>query len=248
MRRVGNASREAERRIMDALQARLSARMERAMAASIAREYRAAARAVERREPWAVQGQDTGRILLAGWETTAIAFGNRMSNQLGKSRRQRIERKDIGAAFRAAFLQFATEWIATKVTQINSTTEEQIRAVILAGEDEGASVEAIAKRIRAEALPSSRLRSHVIARTETHFAAGWANEQAATESGILLQKEWVATTDARTRESHLEVDGEVVAMSGAFNVGGALLRYPGDPSGPAEEVINCRCQAIYIEP
>lgn len=233
---------------MDALQVRLSARMERAMGASIARHYRAAADAIERHEPPPpVKGEETGRILLAGWEATATTFGNRMFDQLGK-RGRRIERKAVSGAFRAAFLAFAADWIATKITQIDGTTEEHIRALVLAGEQDGASVEAIAKRIRTEAMPMSRLRAHVIARTETHAAAGWANEQAASEAEIELLKEWVATHDARTRDSHREADGTTVPMGMPFELEGWPLRYPGDPAGPPELVINCRCQAIYVEP
>ncbi len=42
-RRIGSSSREAERRIMDALQIRLGARMERAMSNTLAQDYAQAA-------------------------------------------------------------------------------------------------------------------------------------------------------------------------------------------------------------
>lgn len=248
-RRIGSANREAERRILDAMQIRLAARAERALGAELARQYRAAADAIERQEPLpAIPRDGTGRIILAAWETAATAFGNRMFDALGKRGRLRMERKDLSAGFRAAFLAFAEEWLAVKITQISETTADQIRQLVVEGEQDGASVEAIAKRIRSEAMPMSRLRAHVIARTETHFAAGWANEQAASEADITLVKEWAATADSRTRESHLEADGQTVPMGQAFDVGGYALRYPGDAAGPAEEVINCRCQALYLEP
>jgi hypothetical protein len=35
-------------------------------------------------------------------------------------------------------------------------------------------------------------------------------------------------------------------MDEPFTVGGASLMYPGDPAGPAEEVINCRCCVGFI--
>jgi len=34
-----------------------------------------------------------------------------------------------------------------------------------------------------------------------------------------------------------------VGMNEPFLVGGASLMYPGDPNGPASEIINCRCVA-----
>src|SRR5690625_2902252 len=172
-RRIGSSNREAERRIMDALQVRLSARMERAMAASIAKDYADAAAKIERYEPFTVSGERTGRILLAGWDTAAQTFGNRLLDQIGK-RHGSMERKElISGIFRAAFLAFATEWVATKVTQINRTTEDQIRDLITRGEQEGAGVDVIARTIRQNMPQMSRLRAHVIARTETHMAASW---------------------------------------------------------------------------
>ena len=247
-RRIGSSNREAERRIMDALQIRLSARMERAMTNALAQDYAQAADKIERYEPFTVSGENTGRILLAGWDTAAQTFGNRLLDQIGK-RHGSMERKEfISGVFRAAFLAFATNWVATKVTQINRTTEEQIRDLITQGEQEGAGVEEIARAIRQNMPQMSRLRSHVIARTETHMAASWANQTAAEESGIELVKEWCSSADDRTRETHIEADGQRVPLSMSFNVGGYSLMYPGDPTAPAAETVMCRCQSLMVEP
>lgn len=61
---------------------------------------------------------------------------------------------------------------------------------------------------------------------------------AARERGADVVKQWDATMDANTRESHQMVDGEIRALDEKFSNG---LMYPGDPSGSAAEVINCRC-------
>ena len=58
------------------------------------------------------------------------------------------------------------------------------------------------------------------------------------EQGVVQKKVWIATPDDRTRESHLELDGEEVDIDEEFSNG---LMYPGDPSGDPEEVWNCRC-------
>lgn len=247
-RRIGSSNREAERRIMDALQIRLGARMERAMSNALAQDYAQAADKIERYEPFTVSSESTGRILLAGWDTAAQTFGNRLLDQIGK-RHGGMERKNlISGVFRAAFLAFATDWIATKVTQINRTTEDQIRELVTRGEQEGAGVDVIARAIRQNMPQMSRLRSHVIARTETHMASAWATQTAAEESGIELVKEWCASGDARTRETHQEADGQRQPLSMAFNVGGEMLEYPGDPHGSAENIVMCRCVGLYLEP
>lgn len=54
-------------------------------------------------------------------------------------------------------------------------------------------------------------------------------------------KQWDAALDSRTRLSHAKVDGEVKELEETFSNG---LLYPGDPSGSAAEVINCRCVAL----
>lgn len=61
---------------------------------------------------------------------------------------------------------------------------------------------------------------------------------AARERGADVVKQWDATMDANTRESHQKVDGEIRELDERFSNG---LRYPGDPSGSAVEVVNCRC-------
>ena len=58
------------------------------------------------------------------------------------------------------------------------------------------------------------------------------------EQGVVQKKEWIATPDDRTRESHIAVDGEERDIDKPFSNG---LMYPGDPSGAPAEVWNCRC-------
>lgn len=58
------------------------------------------------------------------------------------------------------------------------------------------------------------------------------------EQGVIQKKVWIATPDERTRESHLEIDGEEVDIDEPFSNG---LMYPADPDGEPEEVYNCRC-------
>jgi hypothetical protein len=61
------------------------------------------------------------------------------------------------------------------------------------------------------------------------------------DNDVVCTKVWVATTGEipnRTRESHLELDGEEVLVDEPFSNG---LMCPGDPAGEPEEVWNCRC-------
>src|SRR5690606_26004073 len=56
-----------------------------------------------------------------------------------------------------------------------------------------------------------------------------------------VAKTWLTVGDSRVRPSHRALHGTTVGVDEAFDVGGASLAYPHDPSGPASETINCRC-------
>lgn len=64
-----------------------------------------------------------------------------------------------------------------------------------------------------------------------------------------VRKEWNAILDSRTRETHAELDGEVVGIDEYFNVGGYKMLYAGDKDNgaPPEEFMNCRCFIMYYE-
>ena len=60
-----------------------------------------------------------------------------------------------------------------------------------------------------------------------------------------LVKTWHAHKDERVRASHRRADGQQRNGTSRFRVGVAWLRFPGDPLGPPQEVINCRCHVTY---
>lgn len=84
-----------------------------------------------------------------------------------------------------------------------------------------------------------------IARTETTTAMNRANLDGMIKASQVLpvQKQWIATLDSKTRRSHGRLDGETVDLDKKFSNG---LMYPGDPTGRAEEVINCRCDMLEV--
>lgn len=83
-----------------------------------------------------------------------------------------------------------------------------------------------------------------IARTEGHriqVQSGMDACYKAKEKGADVVKQWDATLDGNTRESHAAVDGEIRELDEKFSNG---LMYPGDPAGGAAEVVNCRCALL----
>lgn len=83
-----------------------------------------------------------------------------------------------------------------------------------------------------------------IVRTESHRIQQQSAEDSrriAKNKGADIVRMWDATLDGRTRDSHRMVDGEIKELDEEFSNG---LMFPGDPSGSAAEVINCRCVAL----
>ena len=83
-----------------------------------------------------------------------------------------------------------------------------------------------------------------IARTEGHRIQCQSTMDAcykAKDKGAEVVKQWDSTLDAKTRESHVAVDGEWKELDEKFSNG---LMMPGDPSGGAAEVVNCRCALL----
>lgn len=52
---------------------------------------------------------------------------------------------------------------------------------------------------------------------------------------------WVTMSDSSVRETHRHANGQIANADGTFDIGGFDLRYPGEPVGPPEVWINCRC-------
>ena len=71
----------------------------------------------------------------------------------------------------------------------------------------------------------------LIGRTEIVSASNAGSLLGAKASGVPSKKIWLATQDNRTRDLHLEVDGQVVnTLDGNFQVGGEEMKYPADSS------------------
>tara|TARA_B100000900_G_scaffold409297_1_gene424969 strand:+ start:753 stop:1424 length:672 start_codon:yes stop_codon:yes gene_type:complete len=95
-------------------------------------------------------------------------------------------------------------------------------------------------------------RSALIARTETHNAASFANHSyhktIKDDLGMKMMKKWVPVNDGRTRDAHRAMASkDAIDMDEDFIVGGEPMGYAGDPRGLAKNVINCRCVIIYAD-
>ena len=143
------------------------------------------------------------------------------------------------------YQQQATNRIVGATNDLWSEINDQIVTNLVMGMD----VADLADEVEKISGFSSR-RAATIARTETLAAynnGDWAGVKALGEFGP-THKQWLATADARTRPSHMEVSGTVLEIDEPFQVGGVSMMHPHEPGSPAGEVVSCRCTLLNYWP
>lgn len=139
--------------------------------------------------------------------------------------------------------------IANRVKLITNTTKLLIRRAVTSSIAEGLGVSEAAERILGISLINPR-RAEVIARTEIGSAASYGNlasgKYAQDELGVKMAKEWVATLDTRTRDTHAYMDGVKIPIEENFNISGYMADRPHADGLPASEKVNCRCGLVFM--
>lgn len=138
------------------------------------------------------------------------------------------------------------ENVRNRMVRTPDTVFREIAKDINLGMADGEGIKDLRKRVQVFLdgnLDDWKGRAETVARTEAtgayNGASHAASEFRAELHGVELEKVWVATMDSRTRKTHFAADGQRRRMNERFKVGRANLRYPGDPAGPAGEIINC---------
>jgi SPP1 gp7 family putative phage head morphogenesis protein len=140
----------------------------------------------------------------------------------------------------------AAEFVKTRsakaLSETSATTtnlmRERLAEVTAAGGDFSAALSAIRS-----VFADRRANAVTIARTETAGAYNGATWYAWQQSGVVAEQEWLTVGDDLVREAHQQLDGQRATLGEGWNVDGVTLMYPGDPNGPPDLVINCRCVA-----
>tara|TARA_R110001599_G_scaffold210877_4_gene408257 strand:+ start:3334 stop:5538 length:2205 start_codon:yes stop_codon:yes gene_type:complete len=149
----------------------------------------------------------------------------------------------LSSAWTERVVQYVEREAVVRSKFVEDTNRKEVNRILVEGVKTGKSYEQIAKE--ANVLISDRARTMRIVRTEVHTAREFGSHEAAKMTGLEINKRWLSSFDERTRDSHVSANGQVVKLSAKFNVGGSRLDHPGDPSGSAKEVINCRCTSLH---
>lgn len=121
---------------------------------------------------------------------------------------------------------------------VNQTTKEALRDTLIEGVRAGESIKLLSGRVGSVFEDAEGYRATRIARTEVLRSSNFASWEAQVQSGVVQVKQWVATSDDRTRETHQDLNGQTRGLHEPFSVSGKTAMYPGDFGDPAEDV-NC---------
>lgn len=154
---------------------------------------------------------------------------------------------DLESPFVKQFILDRANNLAGHTTAV---TYSKVQQSMVDGVAAGEGIDDIARRVEAVFSEAKGARAELIARTEVISASNGAVHEvaAALPDDVASGKEWISATDERTRESHAAADGQIVGRNATFDVGGAALRYPGDPAADVDEVANCRCAIALVTP
>lgn len=132
-----------------------------------------------------------------------------------------------------------------KIPEDERWSAKLINSQVSQGIIQGESIPKIAKRL--ENVTDGETKACIRrARTMVTGAENAGRVQAMNNAeawGVKTKKRWMCTHDNRTRDTHLELDGETIDNDAIFWNG---CRWPGDPIGPPAEVWNCRCTLITV--
>lgn len=123
--------------------------------------------------------------------------------------------------------------------------KKAIRQEITRGIASGMTYSDIARNI-ATVTGTPLSRAKAIVRTEGHRIQEESKQDARTAAkakGAETVKQWDATLDGATRDTHRKLDGQIRPIDEPFEANGKKAMYPGGFGDPAEDC-ECRCVAL----
>lgn len=124
--------------------------------------------------------------------------------------------------------------------KVNTTTWKNMRGELAKLAKEGASTVDMANSIDTY-MSRRRADKFRIARTETNSALNGGLIRGYKQSDVVETKLWVNAGDKHVRDSHWLTEVEVPIDQTFMLDNGVHLNHPGDPAGPVEEIVECRC-------
>jgi len=143
----------------------------------------------------------------------------------------------------------STEAVITTILSKNATVPatlyEAVTKTIQTGIEQKVSRSEMAAMIRTffDGYTTGKVENIANGLTTSAWEAG--QSVAYAEAGVTA-KEWLSSRDDKVRDTHRAADGQRVDVNETFSVGTSRLSHPGDPNGPEDEVIGCRCVTLPV--
>lgn len=147
-----------------------------------------------------------------------------------------------------AIAALVTAVVATGLAAIAAAARQQAETMvrlITDAEVSGATLEGLLTAVQSRSPVLAKWSAHrpIQVVSSTYEGSRSAVYGAARLAG--LQKAWKTRGDDRVRPTHRAANGQRQAPGMPFDVGAALLRYPGDPLAPIAETASCRCTVTW---
>lgn len=191
--------------------------------------------------------------------------GGNHGKRVGREINKQINQKDFTVdAFLTAFQKTLADWLirngGQRITSVRGNFVEYINAIIAQGITKGRTMPQIASDIKKQIKSRNfyRWQALRIARTETTTASNYAATVASKVSGVLMDKVWISSQDARTRRipesrfDHATMNQVKVHLEDPFNVNGERIMFPGATKtvegnqSSGANVVNCRCAVAQV--
>lgn len=140
-------------------------------------------------------------------------------------------------------VQAAIDKVLKEMAQkVNDTTYTELVDLFQEAEAAGESIPEMMERLSSyfEGRKSDASTER-IARTTMTGADNSAALEAYGQSGVVSETTWLSALSDTTRDAHRDAHGQTRKLGESFDVGGESLRFPGDPTGSAGNIINCVC-------
>lgn len=186
------------------------------------------------------------KVLATVLRKTITEFGRLTYDEINKN--APIRKKDTKAfdPYRTIINSYITNYVKNAVISISDTSKEKVADEIEKGFNKGLGVSFIVENITNRLEDNVNFRSELITRNSIVSASNYGSIEGALQNELRLKKVWLPVRDDSTRESHLNMlDHPAIDLNDSFSVGDGLGMYPGDPSLPPEEFMNCRCAIGY---
>jgi hypothetical protein len=131
-------------------------------------------------------------------------------------------------------------------TIVNATTISLIYDELLGAQGTNMTVAEFTRAIYDKIDGFTYSRARLWARTESAKVDNFGNVSGYKQTEFVNMKGWLCSMIPTSRDSHIAADRQEAPLDEAFNIGGEMLMYPGDPVGTPGEVCNCLCSTYPI--